>query len=201
MESRIGVKYRTLGNTGQRVSALGFGAMRLPTTGKETDVDEARAIEMLRYAVDRGVDYVDTAHVYHGGQSEVVIGKALKDGYRERVRLATKLPIWSVNEQADCERSSPNNWPGCKPTTSTPCSKCGYCMPCPNGVNIPVNFELYNNAAVFEGSSLVLCRNLYNSLPETERANICAECGGCDEKCPQGIETGKMLRRVEEQFR
>jgi hypothetical protein len=356
--------------------------MRLPTTGKETDVDEARAIQMLRYAVDHGVDYVDTAYVYHGGKSEVVIGKALKDGYRERVRLATKLPIWSVTEQADCERIfaeqlarlqtdridfyllhclqkkswqkmrelgvlqwaekaqsdgrigkfgfsfhdtydvfveilNDYDWPFCqiqynfvnedvqagtkglryaaakglgvivmeplfggtlatppqpiweiwnrnqhkyrpadvalrwlwdKPEVSLvlsgmssleqvqqniesacrsgvgwleedeatlvsqvqqeysklspiPCSKCGYCMPCPNGVNIPVNFELYNNAAVFKGSSLVLCRNLYNSLPETERAGTCAECGRCDEKCPQGIEVGNMLKRVVEEFK
>jgi predicted aldo/keto reductase-like oxidoreductase len=381
IESRIGVKYRTLGNTGQRVSALGFGAMRLPTTGKETDVDEARTIEMLRCAVDHGVDYIDTAYVYHGGNSEVVIGKALKDGYRQRVRLATKLPIWSVTERADCERIfaeqlarlqtdridfyllhclqkkswqkmrelgvlqwaekaqsdgrigrfgfsfhdtydtfveilNDYDWPFCqiqynfvnedvqagtkglryaaakglgvivmeplfggtlanppqpiweiwnrnqhkhrpadvalrwlwdKPEVSlvlsgmssleqveqniesacrsgvgwleedearlvsqvqeeyrklspVPCSKCGYCMPCPNGVNIPVNFELYNNAAVFKGSSLVLCRNLYNSLPETERASTCAECGRCDEKCPQAIEIGNMLKQVVEQF-
>jgi predicted aldo/keto reductase-like oxidoreductase len=81
-----------------------------------------------------------------------------------------------------------------------PCTKCGYCMPCPNGVNIPVNFELYNNAAVFEGSSIVLCRNLYNSLPEAERAKVCAACGVCEEKCPQGIEIGKMMGLVREQF-
>jgi predicted aldo/keto reductase-like oxidoreductase len=81
-----------------------------------------------------------------------------------------------------------------------PCTKCGYCMPCPNGVNIPVNFELYNNAAVFEGSSIVLCRNLYNSLPEAERAKVCAACGVCQEKCPQGIEIGKMMGLVREQF-
>jgi predicted aldo/keto reductase-like oxidoreductase len=67
-------------------------------------------------------------------------------------------------------------------------------------VAIPVNFELYNNAAVFEGSSIVLCRNLYNSLPEAERAKVCAACGVCQEKCPQGIEIGKMMGLVREQF-
>ena len=82
-----------------------------------------------------------------------------------------------------------------------PCTKCGYCMPCPNGVSIPVNFELYNNAAVFKGTSQVLCRNLYNSLPEAERAQACVACGTCEEKCPQGIQIGSMMERVREQFK
>ena len=81
-----------------------------------------------------------------------------------------------------------------------PCTKCGYCMPCPNGVNIPVNFELFNNATVFKGGSVMLCRNLYNFMPEAERAKACLACGTCEEKCPQGIEIGKMMRQVQEQF-
>jgi uncharacterized protein len=64
------MKYRTFGGTGTKVSALGFGAMRLPTKGKESDVDEAKSIEMIRYAIDQGVNYVDTAYVYHGGNGE-----------------------------------------------------------------------------------------------------------------------------------
>jgi len=78
------MKYRTLGKTNAKVSALGFGAMRLPTKGNESDVDEAQSIEMIRYAVDRGVNYVDTAYVYHGGNGEGVVGKALAGGYREQ---------------------------------------------------------------------------------------------------------------------
>jgi uncharacterized protein len=81
-----------------------------------------------------------------------------------------------------------------------PCTKCGYCMPCPHGVNIPVNFELYNNAAVFQGSSSVLCRNLYGFLPEAEKAAACAACGDCEEKCPQGIAIRAQLKRVQEYF-
>ncbi len=98
------MKYRTLGKTGAMVSALGFGAMRLPTKGQEADVDEAAAVEMIRYAVDHGVNYLDTAYVYHAGNGEKAVGKALADGYRDKVYLATKLPIWSVQARADCDR-------------------------------------------------------------------------------------------------
>ena len=59
---------------------------------------------MLRRAIDAGVNYVDTAYTYHGGESEPFVGRALKDGYRDRVQLATKSPVWLVNEEADWER-------------------------------------------------------------------------------------------------
>jgi uncharacterized protein len=81
-----------------------------------------------------------------------------------------------------------------------PCTKCGYCMPCPNGVNIPLNFELFNSSTLFKGSSKLLCRNLYHGLPESERAQACEECGTCEDKCPQGIEIGKLLKKVAEEF-
>ncbi|MGB2823232.1 MAG: aldo/keto reductase, partial [Phycisphaerae bacterium] len=332
------MKYRRFGSTGEEVSALGSGTMRLPVKGGEKDVDESAAIEMIRYAIDSGVNYVDTAWPYHGGNSEVVTGKALRDGYREKVRLATKLPVWEVHGIEDCDRIFEQqlgrlqdeyidyyllhclsrerwaemqrlgvlewleglradgrigrtgfsfhdsfdafkeivdayDWPVCqiqynyvcedvqagtegleyaaakglavvimeplfggtlasppeqvgaiwrqagadpvdtalqwlwsKPEVSLvlsgmstleqvernvasacrsgvgslgkegldlvarvqaeyrelspiPCTKCGYCMPCPNGVDIPRNIELYNNSTVLKGSSLVLCRN------------------------------------------
>ena len=360
------MKYRILGKTQVRVPVLGFGAMRLPYRGQENEVDEPAAVEMIRWAVDRGVNYVDTAYVYHGGNSEVVVGRALADGYRDRVQLATKLPVWSVQKQDDCDRIFDEQlarlqtdhidfyllhcmqktfWPAMRdlgvldwaerqqaagrirhfgfsfhdsyealveiidaydwsfcqiqynfvnedvqagtkglryaaakglgvivmeplfggtlanpppsvqriweaagplgqpvdlafrwvwnqPEVSMalsgmnsleqvrqnvaiaeragvgtltpseqelltrvraeyqrlspiPCTKCNYCLPCPSGVNIPLNFELYNQATVYQGSSSLLCRNLYMSLPESERAAACESCGTCEDRCPQ----------------
>jgi predicted aldo/keto reductase-like oxidoreductase len=376
------MEYRTLGKTNVKVSALGFGTMRLPTRGKESEVDEATAVTMLRYAIDNGVNYVDTAYVYHGGNAEVVVGKALSEGFRDKVHLATKLPIWSVQTLADCERILQEqlfrlktdhidfyllhclqkkswqrmqalgvlNWAeqaqangrvrhfgfsfhdtyealteildqydwsfcqiqynfvneevqagtqglkyaaskglgviimeplfggtlakppqpvqeiweaaggrhtpvdlalrwlwdkpevslvlsgmstleqvkdnlasacrsrvGClneeeralisraqgryKELSPIPCTRCGYCLPCPNGVNIPINFELFNNASVFQESTVVLCRNLYYFLPETERASACQACATCEDCCPQQIPIGELMGKVQHYFR
>jgi hypothetical protein len=375
------MEYRILGRTQARVSVLGFGAMRLPLRGQETEVDEAAAIEMIRWAIDHGVNYVDTAYVYHGGNGEAVVGRALAGGYRDRVHLATKLPIWSVKTLADCDRILDDqlarlqtdridfyllhclqakswaamrdlgvlnwaerqqacgriqhfgfsfhdsydalveivdayDWSFCQiqynfvnedvqagtkglryaaakgvgvivmeplfggtlanPPPSVrqiweaagpqvqaadlalrwvwnqaevslalsgmntldqvrqnvasaarsgvdtltpaehellarvrgeyqrlapiPCTKCGYCLPCPSGVNIPLNFELYNQAAVYEGSSRLLCRNLYLGLPESERASACDQCRTCEDRCPQDLAVSALLERVDKHF-
>jgi len=373
------MQYRKFGKDGKNVSALGFGAMRLPTKGKESAVDEPATVEMIRYAIDHGVNYVDTGYVYHGGNSEVVVGKALENGYREKVFLATKLPIFLVEKADDfdrfldeqlhrlqtahidfyllhclqapywpkmqelgvcdwAERAQADgrigqfgfsfhdsydvfrqivdayDWSFCqiqynlvneevqagtaglkyaagkglpvvvmeplfggtlanppqpvweiwqeseyrpadvalrwlwdKPEVSLvlsgmttleqvkqniesacrsgvdllddeerelvrrvrdkyrelspiPCTKCGYCLPCPNGVNIPLNFELYNSVTLFKGNTRPLCRNLYHGLPASERAQACEECGTCEERCPQHLEIGKLLKSVAEEF-
>jgi len=103
--------YRTLGKTNEKVSALGFGCMRLPIIdGDTTKIDEEEAIKMIRHAIDEGVNYVDTAYPYHGtgmgtgGQSEPFVGRALKDGYREKVKLATKLPSWLIKNREDMDK-------------------------------------------------------------------------------------------------
>ena len=100
------MQYVPFGNHGFDVSRLGFGCMRLPTK-KEGDrdvIDRDQAIGMIRHGIDEGINYVDTAYPYHGGESEIVVGLALKDGYREKVTLTTKLPIWAVNEEKDMNR-------------------------------------------------------------------------------------------------
>ena len=100
------MKYRPFGKKMDwQGSALGFGAMRLPQTSPNpADVDEAESIKMIRYSVDNGVNYIDTAYPYHAGKSEVVVGKALQDGYRQKVKLATKLPSWAIRTAADFDK-------------------------------------------------------------------------------------------------
>ena len=93
---------RKMGKTGEEVSALGFGCMRLPTL-QDGKIDLPEATKMLRFAIDNGVNYVDTAWGYHNGESEPFVGEALKDGYRERVHLATKLPSWLIKTREDMD--------------------------------------------------------------------------------------------------
>ncbi|WP_371151129.1 aldo/keto reductase [Halodesulfovibrio aestuarii] len=93
--------YRTMPKNGDQLSALGFGCMRLPMV--DGKIDEKRAIAQIREAIDNGVNYVDTAWPYHNGESEPLLGKALRDGYREKVKIATKLPTWMVNSREDMD--------------------------------------------------------------------------------------------------
>jgi predicted aldo/keto reductase-like oxidoreductase len=371
------MKYRRFGGLDWEVSALGFGTMRLPVIGENSkNVDQAEAIGMIRYAIDHGINYIDTAYTYHGGNSEIILGKALMDGYRERIRLATKLPGWLVNSRADMDRilreqlnrlktdyidfyllHSLNkqawnkllelkildwvenaisegklrylgfsfhdeyevlkeivdayDWAFCqiqynfenenvqagtrgleyaarkglavvimepllggtltnppdavraiwdrenrnpvdmafqwlwnKPEISVvlsgmsamkqvrqnirsasksgvgtltqddldlvarvhakyqeirpiPCTKCEYCMPCPNGVNIPRNFELYNVAIAYNNPSSG--KEGYNrGMPKEQRASSCEACGTCEEKCPQHIPIREWMPRIHE---
>ncbi len=376
------MQYRDFGMLGIKVSALGFGCMRLPTLDgvpQSENIDEALTVRMIRHAVDQGVNYIDTAYPYHNGRSEVVTGKALRDGYRDRVMLATKSPVWQITKPADfdvyldeqlgrlgtghidvylfhalsterwenivlrhdlieraeaavkdgrirhigfsfhdkaetfrrivdgydgwhvCqiqynymdtenqagtaglryaaergigivvmepllggrlanppqsaadlfremgENRSPAEWAlqwvWDQPEVSTalsgmkamaeveenlraadrsgvgslddnghalierarkallermpiPCTSCGYCRPCPSGVNIPRNLELYNDCIVYDDPAIP--RAIYaRFLPRGERAGACTACRECEAKCPQGIPISECMPEVD----
>jgi predicted aldo/keto reductase-like oxidoreductase len=376
------MEYRKFGNLGRKVSALGFGCMRLPTLDgipQSENIDEPETIRMIRHAVDQGVNYIDTAYPYHNGRSEVVTGQALRDGYRSKVLLATKSPIWQISRPSDfdtcldeqlarletdhidlylfhalgterwervvlrhnlleraeaavkdgrigqigfsfhdradvfkrivdgyagwsmCQiqynymdtenqagtsglryaaakglavvvmepllggrlaappqsaadvfRVSGKGWSPAEwalqwtwdqPEVSTvlsgmktmdqvvenlraagrsgigsldaaslglierarkillerapiPCTQCGYCRPCPSGVDIPRNLELYNDCLIYDDPAIP--RALYTRfVPEGERASACTGCRTCEEKCPQGIAISECLPEVD----
>ena len=94
--------FRKIPKNGDELSILGFGCMRLPLT-KERQIDEPRAIRQIRDAIDQGINYLDTAWPYHAGESENLLGRALADGYRERVKIATKLPSWMIKTREDMD--------------------------------------------------------------------------------------------------
>lgn len=366
------------------VSILGFGAMRLPLVGgteKPTDsfdpartIDEEETARMIEYAIRYGVNYFDAAYNYHGGKSEVVLGKILKP-HRDRVIIATKLPVFLVKERGDFDRfldeqlrrlqtpcldfyllhglnaktwesskgmdvlpfldraksggrvrhvgfsfhdtlavfkeiADAYEWTMCQiqynyldeqyqagkeglkyaasrgigvavmeplrggklarvpPTVERPldssvekrrpaewglrwawnhsevatvlsgmstldqvqenirfaeegradslsaddlaivrrarkayrrllkvdCTGCAYCMPCSSGVNIPMNFSLYNDVMTFSDPTGVMVYNAF-MLPE-QRASACVDCGECEEKCPQHIPIREELKKV-----
>lgn len=376
------MQYRKLGKIDFKVSALGFGCMRLPTTDKNPGsgkIDIKEASRMMRYAIDCGVNYIDTAYMYHQGQSERAVGGILKDGYRQKVMLATKVPPWYIRKPEDFEKilneqlkrlqtdridflllhalssdwwkpvilkhdilsraekakkegkighigfsfhdeykvfeeivNGYDNWEfaqiqynymdtdyqagtkGLKlaaekglglivmepllggklarqpqamidlykkagsahtpaglalqwlwdqpevsvvlsgmstydqveenlkwasssdkrlsesemaliggiresynARASIPCTGCGYCMPCPNEVDIPYNFKLYNERFMYD--DLAAAQNSYRNFFDSQyRADKCAACRACEEKCPQRIPISEMLPKVHE---
>ena len=99
------MKYRKFGSTGFKVSALGLGCMRFPTKKFiPLQVDIPQSIRLIKSAVDKGINYIDTAWVYHFGASEKIVGTALQDGYRKKVHLVTKSPLFLVNKADDFDK-------------------------------------------------------------------------------------------------
>ena len=373
------MQYREFADLDWMVSALGFGCLRFPIEGGDNArINQPEAIRMVRHAIDHGVNYVDTAYPYHGGNSELVVGRALKDGYREKVKLATKLPCFDVKTSDDFERylneqleklqthqidfyllhaldkgtwpkvrdlgvlpwaegaiadgrighlgfsfhdeygvfqeivDAYDKWTFCQiqynyidienqagtkglryaaskglavvimepllggrlvdppepiqalwdttekerapvdwalqwlwsqPEVSVvlsgmstmeqvaenvasadvsridlltaeelalvgavrekynelcpiPCTKCGYCMPCPNGVDIPRNFETYNRGVMYDKPDRA--REDYRGMPEDARSGACIQCRECEDKCPQNIRISEWMPVVHE---
>jgi predicted aldo/keto reductase-like oxidoreductase len=98
--------YRPFGNTGITISQLGFGCMRFPLTHifDPTTIHESEATAMIHYAIDHGVNYLDTAYPYHSEMSERFVGTVLKHGLRKKIYLATKMPVWLVKKKEDQQK-------------------------------------------------------------------------------------------------
>jgi hypothetical protein len=377
------MQYREFGKDKEQVSVLGFGTMRLPILdGDSARINESEAIRQIRYAIDGGVNYIDTAYPYHQGNSEKLVAKALADGYREKVKIATKCPSWLINSSEDMDRYlddqlvnlntdhidyyllhtlnqeywdnflennvfdfigkaladgrirkigfsfhdqldlfkeiidsydwdfcqiqynildedyqagkagldyayakgisvvimeplrggslvtripedvmsiwnemkadvTPVGWcmrhiwdhPGVSVVLSgmnqmehieenlkeaelasagslselereniarvreiylsrmqVHCTDCGYCMPCPYGVNIPGNFTFYNEGFMFQ--DLEMAKDMYHKfMPVEKQAGHCVECGRCKKLCPQGIDIPERLKDVQASFK
>ena len=102
--------YRQLGKSGIDLSVLGFGCMRLPILDHKSEkIDKEKATRLLHYAIDQGVNFVDTAWFYHAsvfgqkGESEPFVGEALSGGWREKVHLATKMPLFVLRQKEQME--------------------------------------------------------------------------------------------------
>jgi len=96
------MKYRKMGSLNWEVSALGLGCMRLPPRSiNRLRAETKKSVKVICYAIDNGINYLDSAWVYHLGDSEKVLGQALRDGYREKVKIATKLPTFLVRNPKD----------------------------------------------------------------------------------------------------
>lgn len=95
------MEYRTMNKTGDNLSILGYGCMRFPTKGVMAP-DEERIEKQVIRAIDKGVNYFDTAYTYPN--SESILGNILAKGYRNKVKLATKLPLMLVHTKEDIDR-------------------------------------------------------------------------------------------------
>jgi predicted aldo/keto reductase-like oxidoreductase len=95
---------RLIKKSGEELSLLGFGFMRLPLKAGSREIDKALALDMVDYAKNRGVNYFDTAYMYHEGNSELFAGEALSRYARGSYNLATKMPLAMLKTGEDVER-------------------------------------------------------------------------------------------------
>lgn len=96
------MNYRSNSKNGDQLSILGYGCMRFPKKG--SSVDEERTERQILSAIEQGVNYFDTAYIYHGGKSESILGQILAKGARNRVKIATKMPPFMVRKSGDMDK-------------------------------------------------------------------------------------------------
>lgn len=97
------MEYRKFKTLDKETSLLGMGVMRLPMD-EQGRVNNQEGVELIRHAIDSGINYIDTGFTYHGGMSERIVGMAMKDGYADKAIVADKLPIWLCKEESDLDR-------------------------------------------------------------------------------------------------
>ncbi len=134
----------------------------------------------------------------HVEVSAVLSGMSSMEQVKENIRLAdngnpnslSKKEL-SLIEQADKTYKS---------MVKVDCTGCSYCMPCPQGVDIPTDFSIYNDVFVFKGSDEIGMMSYNMFLPPEARASNCEECGQCEEKCPQHINIRDELKKVHQRL-
>ncbi|HQP00319.1 MAG TPA: aldo/keto reductase [Caldisericia bacterium] len=126
----------------------------------------------------------------------ILSGMSSFEQVKENIEVASKYEINSLNEdELKILSIARNEWLNIK---TIGCTNCKYCMPCPNGVNIPKNFEIYNNYIMY--GDLNESASEYEYLKEEERASNCRECGTCETLCPQNLEIIKLLKLIDNTF-
>jgi hypothetical protein len=127
----------------------------------------------------------------------VLSGMSTMAQLKENIRIAEKVYPNSLSPQeAETISKVADTY---RRMLKVDCTGCAYCMPCPNGVNIPVIFSLYNDYFMFK--DLERCRLMYNwRMAPEQKASNCEQCGECEEKCPQQIEIMERLKGVHDQL-
>jgi predicted aldo/keto reductase-like oxidoreductase len=164
------------------------GALVNPPEAVQAVWDEAQAAP-----VDMALRWL-----WHNPEVSVVLsGMSTPDQVQQNVEIAGRSGAGTLTqEELDLVARVQAAYKG---LDSIPCTKCEYCLPCPNGVDIPRNFEIYNQAAVYGNEGLA--KALYTwHMPKNERADACIACGECEAKCPQQIEISDWMERLREKL-
>jgi len=160
-----------------------------------TPPNDIRA-DMEAFSIQRSP--VDWALQWLWDQPEVSVvlsGMSTFEQVEENLRSADKASVGAFGREEQALIASARE--KYLSRTAVPCTKCGYCMPCPAGVNIPGNFDIFNFAHLYE--NLPDARQRYQIFfPEPQRADKCVACGSCMEVCPQSIPISDWMPKVAE---